>query len=283
MNVRRAVLAGSWYPATSSACEQEIVRFLDEYATDAFASENHIGGIVPHAGWYFSGSIACNVIECLSRQNPPEVLIVLGMHLHSASSNYIMTHGAWETPFGPIPIETELAGPLAERFHFNIETPDDFSQDNTIEVQLPFIKYFFENARIVPIGTPPVAASFEIGRAAVDLARQLGLRVKVLGSTDLTHYGPNYGYTPRGRGSQAFSWVRDKNDLDVIKAMLSMDPEKVLLEARKHQNACCSGAAATAIATVKYLGATTARKIAYANSYEKNPGESFVGYAGILF
>ncbi len=283
MNVRKAILAGSWYPAGSSACEQEIGRFLNEYDTGTLSSKNLVGGIVPHAGWYFSGSVACNVIQCLRQESLPDVFIVFGMHLHSGSSNYIMTHGAWETPFGPVQIETELAEALANRFHFNIETPDDFSQDNTIEVQLPFIKYFFENAKIVPIGSPPVTASFEVGKTAVDVARQMGLQLKVLGSTDLTHYGPNYGFTPQGTGAEAFAWVRDENDHNVIDAMLSMDPQKVLSEARNHHNACCSGAAATAIATANYLGADTAETMTYANSYDKNPGDSFVGYVGIVF
>jgi hypothetical protein len=69
----------------------------------------------------------------------------------------------------------------------------------------------------------------------------------------------------------------------MIDAMLLMDPENVIREATKNQNACCSGAAAAAIAAGKQMGAQTARKLAYATSYEKNPGDSFVGYVGIIF
>jgi AmmeMemoRadiSam system protein B len=77
-------------------------------------------------------------------------------------------------------------------------------------------------------------------------------------------------------------WVRNENDRRVIDAMLEMQPEKVIVEAQTSQNACCAGAAATAIETAKHLGADRADELVYATSYDKSPGESFVGYVGIV-
>ena len=283
MNVRKSIFSGSWYPDNASACEKEIQGFLKEYRTETISERTLTGGIVPHAGWFFSGSIACNVIHRLQDENPPDVFVIFGMHLHSGSPAYIMTDGAWETPFGAIQIEKQLAGELAEKFTFEIETADRFTQDNTIELQLPFIKYFFKDAKIVPIGAPPTKKSLEIGKAVADMSTRMGLQVKVIGSTDLTHYGPNYGFMSQGTGPSAVDWVRNKNDRRVIEAMLAMDPEKVIQEGMAHQNACCSGAAATAIAAAKQLGAQQAETLAYATSYDKSPGSSFVGYVGIVF
>jgi MEMO1 family protein len=283
MKVRKSMFSGSWYPGNASACEKEIKGFLREYPEATIDNKTFIGGIVPHAGWYFSGSIACNVIHCLAGQTPPDVFVIFGMHLHSGSPAYIMVDGAWETPFGAIEIETELSGELARKFSFQIETADRFTQDNTIELQLPFVKYFSKSAKIVPIGAPPTKRSLEIGKAVADMSKHLGLRVNVIGSTDLTHYGPNYGFVSHGSGSSAVKWARNENDRRVIDAMLAMDPEKVIKEAMANQSACCSGAAAAAIAAAKHLGAETAQTIAYATSYDKRPGDSFVGYVGVVF
>ena len=283
MKVRKAIFAGSWYPGSAAGCEKEIKSFLKEYSTKTVSERALSGGIVPHAGWYFSGSIACNVINCLKEATPPDVFVIFGMHLHTGSPNYIMAAGAWETPFGEIEIEEALAGKLVEKFTFQIETADNFTQDNTIELQLPFIKYIFEDAKIVPIGVPPVKKSLEIGKAVADISTRLGLRIKVIGSTDLTHYGLNYGFVTKGTGPVALDWVRNENDRRVIDAMLDMDPDTVISEALANQNACCGGAAATAIAAAKQLGAEKAETIAYATSYDKSPGDSFVGYAGIVF
>ena len=283
MKVRKAIYSGSWYPGTAAECEREINAFLKTGEGRSVSEQRLVGGIVPHAGWYFSGSIACNVIQRLTGEKPPDVYVVYGMHLHPRSPNYIMTEGAWETPFGALEIEQDLARALAEQFRFEIETSDNFNSDNTIEVQLPFIKYFFPSAKLVPIGVPPVEESLQIGQAVAETANRLGLRVNVLGSTDLTHYGHNYGFVPKGTGLAAIDWVRKQNDRSVIDALLSMDPERVLSEARANQNACCSGAAATALSSAKHLGATRAETVAYSTSYDKSPGDSFVGYVGIVF
>ena len=281
--VRKASFAGSWYPASSSECEREIEGFLEEGKSIARPDRNLVGGIVPHAGWYYSGSIACNVIHVLKDEKATDALVVFGMHLHPDSPCYMMAEGAWETPFGEIAVEETLAAQLAEEFPITLETPDRFTQDNTIELQLPFIKYFFKDAKIVALGVPPRNSSLEIGRAVVEHAKKLGLNVKVIGSTDLTHYGYNYGFTTKGTGKPALDWVRNDNDRRVIDVMMALDSENVIAEALANQNACCAGAAATAIATARHLGAEGAYKIAYATSYDKSPGDSFVGYVGIVF
>ena len=284
MKVRKAILAGSWYPASTSECEKEINNFLHDATVVSPSSKNKLtGGIVPHAGWYFSGSIACNVINYLKKGDIPDVFVIFGMHLGPEHPCYIMQKGAWETPFGNIEIEEELAGELVKKFNFNIETPEYFTEDNTIELQLPFIKYLYGNVKIVPVGVPPVKESLEIGREAADIATRLGLHIKVIGSTDLTHYGLNYGFMPEGIGCSAVDWTRKVNDKKIIDIMLEMDPDRVIKEALKHRNACCSGAAATAIAAAKQLGADHADAIVYATSYDKRPSDSFVGYAGIVF
>ena len=283
MKVRRAVFSGSWYPASAAECEKEIRSFLEEGKETIVEPRPLFGGIVPHAGWYFSGSIACNVFHYLKAKTAPDVFVVFGMHLHPGSPAYIMTDGAWETPFGAIEIEKNLAEELTAQFNFKIETPDNFTRDNTIELQLPFIKYFFPKAKLVPMGVPPAQKSLEIGMAVADISRRLGLSISVVGSTDLTHYGMNYGFTSHGLGKTALEWVRNENDRRVIEAMLAMDPESIVREAINNQNACCGGAAATAIAAAKKLGADRAETVAYATSYDKSPGDSFVGYVGIIF
>ena len=280
--VRKPVFAGSWYPANASDCEREIRDFLEEGQSLTPPDRNLVAGIVPHAGWYFSGSIACNVIHCLKGDTPPDAVVVFGMHLHPDSACYMMVEGAWATPFGEIMVEERLAAELNRKFAFTIETPQSFNQDNTIELQLPFIKYFFEDAKILAMGVPPNKSSLEIGRAVAAISSQMGLTIKVIGSTDLTHYGSNYGFVSEGSGKQAVDWVRNENDRRVIDAMLGLESENVIAEARASQNACCAGAAATAIETAKHLGADHADELVYATSYDKSPGDSFVGYVGIV-
>jgi AmmeMemoRadiSam system protein B len=283
MERRNAVFAGSWYPDSAAACEREIETFLREGIEPEKTPGGWLGGIVPHAGWYYSGQIACTVIHWLKDDKAPDVVVLFGMHLHPGSSSYIMPHGAWQTPFGDLPVAEALARHLMQRHRFVEETPRRFNQDNTIELQLPFVKYLLNPGAVLALGVPPVQRSLDIGRTVVDWARQQGCTIKVIGSTDLTHYGANYGFKPHGSGEQAVKWVKQTNDRQVIDAMMELAPDKVIAEGLKNQNACCSGAAATALASAISMGATRTRQVAYATSYDKSPGDSFVGYVGLVF
>jgi hypothetical protein len=105
-----------------------------------------------------------------------------------------------------------------------------------------------------------------------------------IGSTDLTHYGPNYGFSPKGQGEAAERWVRDENDKPLIDQLLALDAATAVEHARANRSACCVGAAAAATAASKALGATRGELLSYATSNDVRPGgSSFVGYAGIVF
>lgn len=283
MSLRKSVFSGSWYPADLQACEEQIQQFLSAHKDQSTTVPNPVGGIVPHAGWYFSGSIACNVIHQLAQNALPDVVVVFGMHLHPGSTRTIMPEGEWETPFGPLAVDTALAGELTRQFSFQLETPAHFSPDNTIELQMPFIGYFFKDTRVVAMGVPPTEETLTLAESVVATARDMDLRIVVVGSTDLTHYGPNYGFTSKGNGPEAVDWVKHENDRRVIDAMIRMDPRAVIHEGITNDNACCSGAAAAAIAAGKAMGAQKAVELAHTTSYDKSPGDSFVGYVGMIF
>ncbi len=282
MNIRKSHFSGSWYPDTAGACEKEIRQFLKEGKAED-TGKKLIGGIVPHAGWYFSGSIACNVIHALAQGELPDTVVIFGMHLHPESSPCLMPKGAWETPFGLLPVQEDLAAEVEKAFSFQIETATRFRPDNTIELQLPFVKYFFPDVKILAAGVPPADISLQIAKKIAETASRLKLRLRVIGSTDLTHYGHNYGFAPKGDGPEALAWVRKENDPHFINAVLSMNPSQVIREGLTRSNACCAGAAAAALAAAKELGAVSAKPLAYATSYDKHPGDSFVGYTGIVF
>jgi len=283
MDVRNADFAGSWYPGSERDCRREIEAFSDASIPCPFTKKETMGGIVPHAGWFYSGKIACNVIKCLTNDAPPHTFVVFGRHLHPGSGNYIMKEGSWATPLGDLQIDHELAERLISEFRFTVETASRYEQDNTIELQLPFIKYFFPNTKILPIGVPPALASLKIGKRVAQISKMMGRKTMILGSTDLTHYGYNYGFIPKGVGKEALDWVKDENDRRIVDLMVEMDEAGVIEESLRNHNACCSGAAAAAIAAAKGLGAREAEELIYATSYDIRPNSSFVGYVGIVF
>ncbi|MBI9088523.1 MAG: AmmeMemoRadiSam system protein B [Desulfobacterium sp.] len=280
MERKQAAFSGSWYPSGAPGCELDIARFLAQ--GKGKLQGEYVGGIVPHAGWYYSGSIACRVIGSMAAEDV-DVVLLFGLHMHPGSTPCVMVKGAWETPFGDLAVHGAFAEALAHMVGATPMTPAVFPEDNTIEVQLPFVKHFFPRAAIVPVGVPPSSLARVMGTAAAGIASKMGVAMKVIGSTDMTHYGLNYGFTPEGIGDTAHDWVKRTNDPKAVKAMVSMDADAILAQGRENHNLCCAGAAAAAATASQAMGAERGIKLDYATSYEKSPGDSFVGYSGILF
>jgi AmmeMemoRadiSam system protein B len=282
MGVKRAELAGSWYPETRVECIRTIEDYLGTIGrTDVRGTG--AGGIVPHAGWHFSGRTAIAVYGDIKKVKTPGLLFIFGMHLPPGGPNFLFVDEGFATPLGNLMVNARAARMMQERFRFTEEDSKRYNRDNTIEVQLPMLKYFFPDSTVVAAGVAPGRSAVEIGSAAADVARALDLDACFIGSTDLTHYGPNYGFTPQGVGPESLSWVVEQNDRRMIDALCSADPEAVLRQARSFQNACCPGSAAAAIAAVRAVGATRGTLVRYSTSYDVHPDSSFVGYAGVVY
>lgn len=284
MEKKRTAFAGTWYPAAADECSAAIQKFLAD--STGPVKGRFVAGIVPHAGWAYSGSIACRTIASLvptEGSRSVETIVLFGAHMHRQSEPFIMTHGAVETPLGDIEVDEDLVNALCDNISIRQRPPRKFVDENTLELQYPFIRYFFPKARLVVCGVAPSFFAPIIGIMAVEAAETLNREIRVIGSTDMTHYGPNFGFTPAGPGKEAVEWVKTKNDSAAIDAMKAMDDKAILAQGLDHHNMCCPGAVAAAAAAARKMGATKAQVLAYASSFDKNPSESFVGYTGMLY
>ena len=125
--------------------------------------------------------------------------------------------------------------------------------------------------------------SYDAGKTLAQTAGELNRSLVVLSSTDLTHYGENYGFMPKGRGRSALTWVRDFNDAGFINAVLAGDPKETLARADKDQSACSVGAVLGVLGFVEFTGAKKGQLLEYGTSADLSGGipGSFVGYAAI--
>ena len=74
-----------------------------------------------------------------------------------------------------------------------------------------------------------------------------------LASSDLTHYGPSYRFTPAGVGEAALEWAK-ANDRRLLERVTDLAAEQVVPEARAHANACGAGAIAAMLAACRETG-----------------------------
>jgi hypothetical protein len=280
MSKRKRALPRGWYPVDKKECQREIESYLEGWSPAQLQLKG-LGGIVPHAGWYFSGKLAARVFHVLKLKSRAEVVVLYGGHLSTEDLPRIVTEEACETPFGDIEIHEGFVKNLMKKMDIRKESPT--SGDNTIEIQLAMVKYFFPEAKLVAIRSPLSLKAETLGKEVAEIAKKEGISILAIGSTDLTHYGPNYGFLSKGIGPASVEWVKKENDKGFVDRALKMDAAGLLKHALENDSACSAGAAASAMATCKALGAEKGILLDYYTSYDIMPDDSFVGYAGIIY
>ena len=289
MIVRRMQLPG-WYPQSPRACEQQVDRLLEAAVVPADLPEKLVGGICPHAGWIYSGSVAALTFKAIAAGHTPGTVVVFGAghsRVKPPRRPALYAEGAWETPLGLLEIDTRLAERLLAVTDLVEEDTVAHDADNTIEVQTPFIKHLWPSAKFLPITMGYFRPAGELGRRLAQIIADGKTDAVFIGSTDLTHYGAeNYGWAPQGAGPQAHEWSK-ANDRRFLEKLVAMDEEELTAEAREHRNACGASAAAATVAASAALGAEAGHLLVHTTSYEVQPeGRSpanFVGYASVVF
>lgn len=245
------------------------------------------GGIVPHAGWFFSGATAAKVFLSIQSKKAPDAFILLGaVHVPGVRNNSIYSSGSWSTPLGEIKVNGDIATMLLDEMPSLLsDNPQAHVYEHSIEVQTPMIKYLFPQASIVPIAVPPGKEAALLGEGIGRAIAGRGINAVVVGSSDLTHYGDSYGFAPAGNGREAYRWMRE-NDERIIRLALGLKAREILDEAAVNFNACGPGAMAAAAAASKAMGSKGGVLLEHITSYDVYPQGEFemaVGYAGIIF
>jgi hypothetical protein len=144
--------------------------------------------------------------------------------------------------------------------------------EHSLEVQLPFIAYFSQKAKIVPITI--LSASVDDCRALGDgIARAVqtaGYPVALIASSDMSHYVPD-----------TIAKEKDKKAIDRI---LAFDAEGLYETVLKERISMCGYLPVTTLLfAAKALGSRSARLVKYATSAEVSGDyDHVVGYAGII-
>lgn len=141
MNTKKANAAGKFYPAD----KEELLNIIDDFYAETANSSGYYSRavIVPHAGYIFSGSLAVKGYKYLNPESEI-VFIFAPAHYTKLFGCVSCDYDEFETPIGNCTVNKEIA----KEFEINNSA---FENEHSIEVQLPFIKYFFPKAQVVPI------------------------------------------------------------------------------------------------------------------------------------
>jgi len=289
MSLRQPFRAGSFYEADETVCRAEARRLISAASPPDDLPPGLVGGIAPHAGWLYSGGVAATTLAALASQRMPDTVVLFGAdHFGTAVAGEVFDCGAWVTPLGELAVDEALAEACVAADSRMTGNCPAHVREPSLEVLAPLIQELWPDTRIVPILVAPGADAVSVGEAVGGVLADWAGDVIVVGSTDLTHHGGQFG-NPGGRGKQGVDWTVD-NDRRMIDLIETMAAAEAVAEARQRGNACGAGAIAATITACGRLGAAAGRCLEYTNSYEVmqtlyagHGDDTTVGYASIVF
>ena len=241
-----------------------------------------VAGIVPHAGYIYSGPCAAWLYKELYENWDFDTIIILGTNHSGLGSNFSMyITDDWLTPFGIVKTDKEFGKYLIKNSEA-VEDPLPHLYEHSIEVQLPFLQYISDNFRLVPILVKDISIhkAEEFAKVILEASKELNRKVFVLISSDFTHHGKAYGYILFREDP-----IRNVRRLDMqyIKAILSKDSRSFLDLIKNYNGTVCGKY--PIIVFIEYIKQYNARVklLKYYNSGEVMGDEDvIVGYASIV-
>ncbi|MDJ0952409.1 MAG: AmmeMemoRadiSam system protein B [Acidimicrobiia bacterium] len=182
MSVRRAAVAGMFYPDDPDRLDSEVRAHIDAADVPAVGLSLRIL-IVPHAGYVYSGPTAGYGYRLLRKTSWRRIVMLGPSHYVPFTGLALPGAAMMETPLGDVAVDTEGADlVLGDRLvHESVEA---HRREHSLEVQLPFLRITAPGVPVVPLLTgavdPVIAAD------AVEPLLDDGTLLLV--SSDLSHY-----------------------------------------------------------------------------------------------
>lgn len=207
---RYAAFAGSWYPADRKE--------LDEYIRpELFGTGDITDAILPHAGLYYSARIIRQFFQELS-PGIKRIVIISPSHYFRLPPGALCTapFTSSATPYGSIetiPLNTDGC----------ISSASALQREHGVEMFLPFIKAAGLSVSYALINE--VTGMDNITDLVDSLINMTDESTGFIASSDFTHYGHRFGYTPYG--VNAGMKVKE-HDSECARLLSNMETEEVL-------------------------------------------------------
>jgi AmmeMemoRadiSam system protein B/AmmeMemoRadiSam system protein A len=166
----------------------------------------------------YSGAVAAAVYRAIEALRPERVVLLAFPHRGGLRGVAAPDAEAIETPIGAAAIDPHFGGfPLIDERRVC---------DHSFEIQLPFLQKTAPEALLTPLYVGALDSS-ERAEAADKLAALWRPGIVFVASSDFTHYGQSFGFTPFSPSRAAEGGLRDL-DTDCIEATGALDSRRFL-------------------------------------------------------
>ena len=274
--VRPPAVAGTFYPAKA----QELKELLEDCFLSSplgprgakIPSPALLGGMVPHAGYIYSGPCAAHFYSALEKDIG--CVILLGVNHRGRGAKAALSPAEfWETPLGKVQVDRELPGLIRDHAGFVEFDERPHLQEHSIEVQLPFLQTILGELTFLPISLSYLSEEEcrQLGQAIAQLCQAEKASTKktvLIASSDLSHYLP-----PK---------ETERLDRIALERVLALDPVGLLKTVEEEDISMC-GVIPTAVFlhAAKALGARQARLLKHCHSGDAVSMREVVGYASV--
>lgn len=277
--IRKPAVAGIFYENQPKLLKKSIEDcFMHELGPGNLPSMGSTrkikGAIVPHAGYIYSGPIAAHSYYKIVEDGFPETFVILcPNHTGLGTGVSISSDEQWNTPLGNIDVDVEFAECLFKSSE--IMDLDDLAhlREHGCEVQLPFLQYFSEDFKIVPItmGFQDMDTAKDVAYAINNAKNSLGRDILVLASTDFTHYQTQE--------------IASKQDHYLIDLISQFDVSELYSKIQEHNITICGyGPVVSTLVFAKNNNVYNAKFLKYATSGDISKDYSaVVGYTSEIF
>ncbi|MBN1849443.1 MAG: AmmeMemoRadiSam system protein B [Deltaproteobacteria bacterium] len=270
-DVRKPILAGTWYPRDKTTLIKSIQDFLSK--TDIKGINGRLKAIVvPHAGYQYSGQIAAHAYRMLQGMDIQHVIMIGPSHRMGFRGVSVNMQAGYETPIGMVPVDLTLVRQLMKTHKIFRNIPEAHSQEHSLEIQLPFLQVVLSDFKMVPIimGEQDFNTCKALAEVLATIIDPLQ-KTLILASSDLSHFHSD----------------KEARELDMefARHVRAMDP-KGLRECLSSGTceACGGGPVITALLAAKKLGADQANILCYGHSGEiTGDNRRVVGYLSAAF
>jgi len=289
-NKRKATVAGMFYDHSAQGLEEQIKECFNHkigpglLPKEKETKQQTLGIIVPHAGLPCSGPFAAHSFFTLVENGFPDVCILIGPN-HSGSGPKVAMDpsGEWETPLGSLSIDETIGNQLTSSV-ITANSQTLHQRENSLEVQLPFIKFLSNHLQkkcsIVPIvmSQQDKQTSVQVGKKLGKIIEKENKKITIIASSDFSHEGMSYGrFPPEGLTADAFARRQDKH---AIEAIQKKDPDLLYNHIQEYGISMCGYGPVISLLTVaRHVDNTSVELLKYGTSHDTcSDSNTCVGY-----
>jgi MEMO1 family protein len=267
--LRHPAVAGQFYPSNPQELAALIERFTNDKRTE---DKRRIRAcLVPHAGYTYSGAVAGAVFGGI--QLTKKILLLGVRHFPRGEDLAILSDGAWRTPLGDAPIDSDFAAQVRKECPLLREDAVAHSKEHSLEVELPFLQCLDPGFSFVPVavGTLRFEDLVATGAGIARVLRDSEEEIVLVTSSDLNHYEDD-------------RTTRVKDEM-AIERLLKLDATGLYEVCRAQKISMCGlGPAIMMITVMNALGVERAELVSHLTSGDvTGERDRVVGYAGMIF